>query len=117
EMPKDTTDFTQIKSPETYLGQERIGAIANLPKEECLKIECTYVKPETLGFNKFALAGKWKLFGDQAVLTGETGSILYHFSAAKVYLVMHGTKGPVSAEIYLDGKNVDANSAGSDVKN
>jgi len=114
---KDEVDFSQVKSPESYLGSSRIEYLNNLPSQSCLAGACEYHLPANTPLNTFSLSGKWRIEDERAVLESETGSIIYHFSANKVNLVAGGISGDVKAEIYLDGEKISANFEGADVSN
>lgn len=103
-------------SPETYLGSNRAdkqygqGAM-------CLNGSCTFENPISVPEDRFSLSGKWKQSSENVELVDPTGgSLFYHFSAGKVHLVADADK-PVSAEIYIDGKIINPDIAGADVKN
>lgn len=103
---KDEVDFSKVRSPESYLGSSRIEYLNNLPSQSCLSGACEYHLPVNVPLNTFSLSGKWRIEKERAVLESETGSIVYHFSANKVNLVVGGTDGDVEAEIYLDGVKI-----------
>jgi len=113
----ELADFSKVKTPETYLGASRVQYLANIPQTGCSDGACNFVASGDPVLNTFELSGRWKLGEEEAVLEGDSGAILLHFSANKVNLVASGMKGDVQAEIYLDGKLIDANKAGADVKN
>lgn len=111
----ETTDFSKIASPETYIGGNRLGAIANLPSTSCIGTSCDFTTDGNIKFNTFALKGTWMIGPEYTTLKSNTGSIFYHFSASKVNLVAGSDMG-ARAEIYLDGVKVTDTNAGSNVK-
>ena len=90
---KGDVDFSQIQSPETYLGFSRRERLV------------TSGRP--LNLNEWNFEGKWRTEGERILLTESTGKIRFHFSAPKVNLVIH--PGPVvgKAIVRLDGKTVN----------
>lgn len=122
----EATDFSKIASPETYVGGNRLGAIANLPSTSCLPAassdtaqagigtSCDFTTDGNIKFNTFAFKGTWMIGPEYTTLQSDTGSIFYHFSANKVNLVA-GSETGVRAEIYLDGEKVTSTNAGSNV--
>jgi thiol-disulfide isomerase/thioredoxin len=96
-------DFTQIKSPETYLG--------------LIRRERLVTSGRPIELNEWMFDGKWRTEGERIVLTEGTGKILFRFNAVKVNLVITPTIGGVQAVVKLDGRPVPAEKAGADVKN
>lgn len=96
-------DFSQIKSPETYLG--------------LLRRERLVTSGRPIEMNEWMFDGKWRTEGDRIVLAEGTGKIYFRFNATKVYLVMAPTAGGVQAVVKIDGVVVPQPQAGADVKN
>jgi len=96
-------DFSQIKSPETYLG--------------LLRRERLVTSGRPIEMNEWMFDGKWRTEGDRIVLAEGTGKILFRFNATKVNLVMTPTAGGVQAVVKIDGVVVPQPQAGADVKN
>lgn len=96
-------DFSQIKSPETYLG--------------LLRRERLVTSGRPIEINEWMYDGKWRTEGDRIVLAEGTGKIYFRFNAAKVNLVMAPTAGGVQAVVKIDGAPVPQPQAGADVKN
>lgn len=109
----DNVDFSQVRSPEIYLGSLRIEYLRNLPRVECLSGSCEYRAVDPLELNTYQLTGTWLTGGEQSTLESDTGSIFVRFSAGKVNLVA-GSDVPVRADIYLDGEKVESE-GGTDV--
>lgn len=96
-------DFSQIKSPETYLG--------------FLRRERLVTSGRPLGLNEWMFEGSWRTEGERIVLKEGTGKIRFRFSANKVNLVIHpGEIKPARAIVRLDGQVVSQEKAGKDVK-
>jgi thiol-disulfide isomerase/thioredoxin len=98
-------DWTNLESPETYLGYSqgqnfasRNGARVGVPE--------TYAVPEMLMLNQWALEGDWTIESGASVLNGTEGRIAFRFHARDVHLVM-GPPGPeasVPFRVLLDGQ-------------
>ena len=112
-MP-DQTPHDQI-SPETYVGASRMEYYypsTNLPAKED-----TFTLSDKTPVNNFSLGGDWNITDDNAI-AGKNATLNYNFTANKVYLVLRpGTAKNGTVKVTIDGKPVDANNAGSDVKN
>ena len=96
-------NFSQIHSPETYLGAER---------------RQRFVSSSTnLALNEWTYNGQWKEETDAIELVEPHGKILYHFKSNKVNLVVHPGSELAKMIVRLDGQLLPDNKAGSDVKN
>ena len=80
-------DWTNLESPETYLGYEQgqrfaspIGVAPDEPR--------TYVAPDSLQLNDWALSGDWTVQRGASVLNGAGGQIAFRFHSRDVHLVM-----------------------------
>ncbi|MBI2109381.1 MAG: redoxin domain-containing protein [Parcubacteria group bacterium] len=110
------TDFSKVRSPETYLGSSRIQFLANLPSNDCFDTDCVFIAPQKINLNTFALSGIWNIKSEYAASSAEEGAIIIAFSADKVNLVAGGTDGEnVRAQILLDGKSIGTNGEGAQV--
>jgi len=96
-------DWGNLESPETYVGYEQgrnfasPGFAADEPR--------TYVVPEPLNLNDWALAGDWTITSRAGVLEGAEGSIAYHFHARDAHLVISpGARDPIPFRVLLDGQ-------------
>jgi thiol-disulfide isomerase/thioredoxin len=97
-------DWSNLKSPENYVGYERTehfaspgGAIRDKPR--------TYELPTRLRRNEWALAGDWTVRKDAATLNKPNGRIAYRFHARDLHLVM-GPSAPgasVRFRVLIDG--------------
>ena len=96
-------DFSQIKSPETYLG--------------LIRRERLVTSGRPIEMNEWMYDGKWRTEGNRIVLVEGTGKLYFRFNATKVNLVLAPTAAGVQAVVKLDGQSVPADKAGADVKN
>ncbi|MEI8393918.1 MAG: cytochrome c biogenesis protein DipZ [Rhodospirillaceae bacterium] len=118
------TDFSAVRSPETYIGYQRAE---NFPAEGGLVRDRphTYSVPPALNLNQWALAGRWTVDGESAVLNEAPGRIVFRFHARDLHLVLgHSVLGPGEAgkpvrfRVRLDGappgldRGTDVNEAG-----
>ena len=92
-------DWASLGSPETYLGYEQARGLAS-PSDPVLDQTHTYVAPDRLNLNHWALAGDWTIERRASVLDRTGGRILFpppptrpplRFRARDVHLVM-GTR-------------------------
>lgn len=94
-------DFSQIRSPETYLGTLR--RIRNIPYNRALKL------------NEWSMDGPWRSTDDYIELAGPSGKIKMRFSATKVNLIVTPADKNTKAAVRLDGKPVPASKAGKNI--
>lgn len=100
---KIETNFSQIHSPETYLGLWRKQR--QVPWGNQLKL------------NEWSLEGNWEYKDQYSVLMNAKGKLKFQFKAKKVNLVLAPSEMDAGmVVIYLDGKKVIAENAGKDVK-
>ena len=101
-------DWTNLASPETYLGYEQTqnfaspgGVAFDEPKEPR-----TYVAPDSLRLNQWALSGEWTVGGGASVLNRADGRIAFRLHARDVNLVLRtrqrGTAVPF--RVLIDGE-------------
>ena len=102
-------------SPETYLGSDRMlyyvtqGKLPN--GSQNFKLQ------QTLPNNRFSFGGQWNIT-DQYAETQSISTIAYKFNAKSVFMVLKkGTSVNGKIRVLLDGKLIDNNLAGTDVKN
>ncbi|MHB8421657.1 MAG: cytochrome c biogenesis protein DipZ [Leptospirales bacterium] len=110
----DSTDFSRIQSPETYLGY---GRAENFSSAERVDPDRTrsYTLPSSLRTNHWALQGAWKVSGEKIVLKKPEGAISFRFRAPKLNIVMKGIGKGTVAKIFLDGKPLPSQDFGMDV--
>ena len=80
-------DWSNLESPETYLGYDQAQRFAS-PGGAKLAQARTYVAPERLKLNEWALTGEWTVERGASVLDGADGRIAFRFHARDVHLVM-----------------------------
>lgn len=97
----ETPQFENVRTPETYLGANRVQYLVNLPSQNCLSGSCTY---SFSGEKRqgYELEGRWVTSGEYVMLEKGTGAIMLPFTADKVNLVA-GAEKPVRVEVYVDG--------------
>jgi thiol-disulfide isomerase/thioredoxin len=102
-------DWTNLESPETYLGYEQAQRLAS-PVGVALDEPRTYVAPHPLQLNDWALSGDWTVQRRASVLNQAEGRIAFRFHARDVHLVMgpraRGTSVPF--RVLVDGEPPDA---------
>jgi cytochrome c biogenesis protein CcdA/thiol-disulfide isomerase/thioredoxin len=96
-------DFAEIRSPETYVGSSRARSFVSPGGlREGL---ADYRLPESFDLNDWALAGRWNVEPQQAVLAQPGGRIAFRFRARDLHLVLGSASGkPVRFRVLLDGK-------------
>jgi thiol-disulfide isomerase/thioredoxin len=98
-------DWTNLRSPETYLGYAQARNFASRGSGE-IGVPSTYSAPEMLMLNQWALSGDWTIESGASVLNGAEGRIAFRFHARDVHLVMGppaaGTSVPF--RVLVDGR-------------
>jgi thiol-disulfide isomerase/thioredoxin len=98
-------DWTNLGSPETYLGYEQAQNFAS-PGGAAFDEPRTYVVPDSLKLNHWALSGDWTIESGASVLNQADGRIAFRFRARDVHLVMRqrarGTSVPF--RVLIDGE-------------
>jgi thiol-disulfide isomerase/thioredoxin len=98
-------DWATLESPETYLGYEQAQNFAS-PGGADFDQPRTYVAPDPLKLNHWALAGDWTIERRASVLHQTEGRIAFRFHARDVHLVMgpsaRGTSVPF--RVLVDGE-------------
>jgi thiol-disulfide isomerase/thioredoxin len=97
-------DWTNLGSPETYLGYEQAQNFAS-PGGAAFDEPRTYVAPDSLTLNHWALSGDWTIERRASVLNRADGRIAFRFHARDVHLVLRqrerGTSVPL--RVLVDG--------------
>jgi thiol-disulfide isomerase/thioredoxin len=98
-------DWSDLKSPENYVGFDRTENFAS-PGGAKLDKPRRYERPSRLRLNEWALSGDWTVRSDAAALNKAGGSIAYRFHARDLHLVMGpATSGtPVRFRVLIDGQ-------------
>jgi thiol-disulfide isomerase/thioredoxin len=98
-------DWTNLRSPETYVGYERAQNFAS-PDAARRDQPRTYRAASRLAPNQWSLAGDWTIGRQATVLNTAPGQILYRFHARDVHLVV-GPSSPgtsVRFRLSIDGQ-------------
>ena len=97
-------DWTNLASPETYLGYEQTQNFAS-PGGVGFDESRTYVAPDSLRLNHWALSGHWTIEGGASLLNGAGGGITFRFHARDVHLVLRGRERGTSVpfRVLIDG--------------
>jgi thiol-disulfide isomerase/thioredoxin len=114
-------DWSEMESPETYLGFERAERFASPGGLRQLDA-WSYTSPSSLALNQWSLSGKWIDRPQSVSLKAAPGRILFRFHARDLHLVL----GPVGGSsprfrILIDGEppgadhGADCNSQGEGV--
>jgi thiol-disulfide isomerase/thioredoxin len=98
-------DWSDLKSPENYLGYERTANFAS-QGGPVLDKRRVYAAPTQLPLNHWALSGDWTVQGEAAALNAANGRIVYRFHARDLHLVMGpATRGTaVRFRVLVDGQ-------------
>jgi thiol-disulfide isomerase/thioredoxin len=98
-------DWTNLRSPENYVGFERTENFAS-PGGVAPDRPRMYEPPTRLRLNQWALSGDWTVKKETAALNKAGGSITYRFHARDLHLVMGpATPGAtVKFRVLIDGK-------------
>jgi thiol-disulfide isomerase/thioredoxin len=97
-------DWSNLKSPETYLGYEQGQNFAS-PGGAGLDEPRTYAVPDPLKLNRWALSGDWTIERGASILNHAEGRIAFRFHARDVHLVT-GPRSPgtsVPFRVLVDG--------------
>jgi cytochrome c biogenesis protein CcdA/thiol-disulfide isomerase/thioredoxin len=101
-LPRDTVmpdrTPTELRTPESYLGYDRIGAYAGSP----LRTDrpAGYSFPHGLDRDQYAYAGTWTVQAER-ILAGRGARLRLHFHARTVHLVLGG-RGKVGVKLNGD---------------
>ncbi len=97
-------DWTNLRSPETYLGYQQ-GQNLNSPGGVVYDEPRSYVAPESLQLNTWALSGNWTIQERASVLNEAGGRIAFRFHARDVHLVLRSQAGTdVPFRVLVDGE-------------
>jgi thiol-disulfide isomerase/thioredoxin len=98
-------DWTNLRSPETYLGYEQGRNFAS-PEGSALDGPREYSAPDSLRLNEWALTGDWTIESGASVLYGTKGRIVFRFHSRDAHLVLR-VRAPgvrVPFRVLLDGE-------------
>jgi thiol-disulfide isomerase/thioredoxin len=98
-------DWTNLGSPETYLGYEQAQNFAS-PGEVVFNERLSYVAPDSLRLNHWALSGEWTIERRASVVNRAQGRLAFRFHARDVHLVMrpHVPATSVPFRVLVDGE-------------
>ena len=98
-------DWTNLRSPETYLGYGLAPNFAS-PGGAELNEPRSYEAPGRLNRNHWSLSGEWTVQDRASVLNRAGGKIAYRFHARDVHLVMGPPRrdAPVPFRVLVDGE-------------
>ena len=98
-------DWSNVKSPESYLGYDRSESFAS-PGGAAHDHSRAYSLPRRLGLNEWALEGTWTIRGQGATLNRPNGRIVSRFHARDLNLVMGPARqgSSVRFRVLLDGQ-------------
>jgi thiol-disulfide isomerase/thioredoxin len=108
-------DWSNLESPETYLGYERAENFAS-PGGATWDRRRLYAAPAQLSLNEWALSGDWTVAAGAAVSNVASGRIAYRFHSRDLHLVLAPPAGGTSVRfrVLLDGR-VPGDAHGGDV--
>jgi thiol-disulfide isomerase/thioredoxin len=97
-------DWTNLASPETYLGYEQTQNFAS-PGGVAFDESRAYVAPDALRLNQWALTGDWTIESGASVLNRADGGIAFRFHARDVHLVLRPRERGMSVpfRVLIDG--------------
>jgi thiol-disulfide isomerase/thioredoxin len=96
-------DWDHLRTPETYLGYGR-GDLYASPPELTPDGRRTYLRPDNLLVNHWALHGQWTIGAESISPDEGGGSITFRFHARDVHLVLDpGRAGHIPFRVQLDG--------------
>jgi thiol-disulfide isomerase/thioredoxin len=112
--PEAEADWDDLRSPETYLGYERTRNFASPGGMQPGRH--SYVAPEAMPLNDWALSGDWTATNDRVLLNDPNGRISFRFHARDMHLVMGPVDGATSVafRVSIDG-GPPRGASGSDV--
>ncbi len=97
-------DWPNVHAAETYLGYERTERFAS-PGKVQHNVTVSYVVPNALRDNQWALGGRWMWRSDRVVVEERDGRIVLRFHARDVHLVMGaGSQAQARFRLRLDGQ-------------
>jgi thiol-disulfide isomerase/thioredoxin len=97
-------DWTDARSPETYIGYLQAQNFAS-PEKVHKDVIQVFTVPLKLSLNHWGLSGSWNVNAESAVLEALPGKILFRFHSRDLHLVLAPAKNakPVRFVVRLDG--------------
>ena len=107
-------EHTSFRTPELYFGYKFIQGRNQLGNPEGFNPDrvITYEEPSSLDLHKFYLVGNWANLEDNMKLESNSGSIKLLYHAKEVNIVSANS---ARLEIFLDGKPLSSENAGTDI--
>ena len=96
-------DWTNLRSPETYVGYAQGRNFASRGGAEPGR-PAGYELPAMLMLNQWALSGDWTIGSGAAVSDGDDGRIAFRAHARDVHLVLRAPGGSVPFRVLVDGE-------------
>ena len=98
-------DWDNLKSPETYVGYDRMANFASRGGADPDRRR-VYAAPARMPLNQWALAGEWTIGQQATVLSVPNGRMVHRFHARDVHLVMGLSRqeSTVRFRVSLDGQ-------------
>ncbi len=115
EAPKNPEYSLNSRTPELYLGYDRIAHFIS-PEKIVADKETRYTSPLIPYDNSFSYEGVWVVGGEYA-MPKKGATLTLQFDAQEVFLVMRPTKDSGNVRVFLDNKLVTDANSGSDVDN
>ncbi len=113
--PPPGADFSQIGTPEIYLGYARINNIGNDVTEVRPGEQHTFLEPEKVKSNRFYFVGDWNIQMEFAEFVGENGKLIIRYKANKLNMVLESKDTTeIRLEVKLDGVSLNENNKGKD---
>ena len=113
--PPSRAGFSNIGTPEIYLGASRINNIGNVVDNVRINEPYQFVGTATPEFNRFYLDGLWTITPEAAELEEGKGSITLQYKASKAHMVLSGKDQRIVVEVKLDGEYLTKDNKGEDV--
>jgi thiol-disulfide isomerase/thioredoxin len=97
-------DWTDARSPETYIGYRQAENFASPEKVHKDSIQ-VFSAPTKLSLNHWGLSGSWNVNAESAVLQAVPGKVVFRFHSRDLHLVLAPAKDakPVRFVVRLDG--------------
>ncbi len=107
---QSASTFSDTFSPETYIGYgraERFSSLGDPQKDQV----ANYTPAGSLGPDRWAFAGAWKVEKEEATATAQGDKILFRFRARDLHMVLGSSPDgkPIRFRITIDGKPPGAN--------
>jgi thiol-disulfide isomerase/thioredoxin len=97
-------DFSNVASPETYVGYDRAQNYASPQTIKQGKPQL-YTAPARLTVNQWGLVGSWSVSGEHAQLVAAPGKVIFRFHARDLHFVLGPGKNgqPIRFRVRIDG--------------